>query len=348
MHPTDLARRLGATTLFSHLPRAQLASLVERSPRRRVPAGTWIGDSPGGLKSHLVLLAGELEAQRTWTADDASQTTSTWRVGVAPDGPGFSLLGGAAGQIRVQALSDAELMTIDGDELDAMLDGSHLEQSPALARHLKVFHKLPLENALQAFDRMTERAVRSGQTIITQGEPADAYYIIVAGEAEVWVTDPLSDETRCVTVLGATDAFGEEALLVEGNRTATVKMISPGRLLVLDRSDFELLLKPAMVEVVDAEQAHGLLRRGAARLLDCRYAMEYDECRIPGAQLVPLDKLRREGVFAIDPEPSYIVYCRSGRRSTAAAFLLRERGIRAMSLSGGILGWPYEVEGSNN
>jgi rhodanese-related sulfurtransferase len=74
--------------------------------------------------------------------------------------------------------------------------------------------------------------------------------------------------------------------------------------------------------------------------------MEYAESRIPGAQLVPLDTLRRRGVFTIDPEPNYIVYCRSGRRSKAAVFLLSERGIRALSLTGGIRDWPYDVDGT--
>ena len=87
-----------------------------------------------------------------------------------------------------------------------------------------------------------------------------------------------------------------------------------------------------------------MLKRGAAKLLDCRYQMEYEESRIPGAQLVTLDNLRREGVFSIDPDLTYIVYCRSGRRSNAAAFLLRERGIRALSLTRGIKDWPYEVD----
>ena len=71
--------------------------------------------------------------------------------------------------------------------------------------------------------------------------------------------------------------------------------------------------------------------------------MEFEESRIPGAQLLPVDRLRREGVFTVHPQASYIVYCRSGRRSKAAVFLLRERGIHALSLRGGIRDWPYEV-----
>lgn len=344
MNLTDLAKRLGATTMFSRLPREQLVALIAQSPRRQAHAGEWLTDSVNGLKNHLVLLSGKLEARRTWIEVDGSENTHAWIVGVNADGPGFSLLSAASSHIRVQALADSVYLSIDGEELDDLLGWSDLGGNMTLARHQKVFHKVPLENVQQAFERMVERPVASGETIVTQGEPGDSYYIILSGEAEVWVTDPLTDESARATVLSDADAFGEEALLLEGNRTATVKMISPGRLLVLNKTDFDELLKPRMVEVIGAEQANDMLQRGAAKLLDCRYDMEYEESRIPGAQLVPLDKLRSEGVFSIDPEPTYIVYCRSGRRSSAAAFLLRERGIRALSLTGGIKEWPYEVD----
>jgi rhodanese-related sulfurtransferase len=344
MDPVELARRLGATTMFSSLPQGQLLALLERSPRRQANAGQWLTEEARGLCDHLVLLAGELEVQRTWTGRDGRVQVGAWRIAVNADGPGFSLLSAAGSGMRVRARADSEVLAIDSDALDEMLGWSHLGDIHLPLKYLKVFHKVPLENVQAAFERMTERAVESGETIVTQGEPGDAYFVILSGEAEVWVTDPFTDETARVTVLGEGDGFGEEALLLEGARTATVKMISPGRLLVLGKPDFDQLLKPAMVAEVDAAAARELLERSAAKLIDCRYPAEYEEGHIPGAQLVPLDRLRREGVFTVDPQPRYIVYCRSGRRSRAAVFLLRERGVQAVSLAGGIRDWPYEVE----
>ena len=346
MDLSDLARRLGATTLFSRLPRAQLLALLAQSLRRQVSAGSLLPDTAHGLKNHLVLLSGELEAQRTWTEADGSQNTFAWRVGVRAGGPGFALLSAAGSQVRVQAIADSDYLAIDGDALDELLGWSELDGNATLARKLKVFHKVPLENVQQAFARMEERPVVAGETIVTQDEPGDSYFIILSGEAEVWATDPMTDETAMVAVLSDSDAFGEEALLLGGSRSATVKMNTPGRLLVLSKSDFDELLKPNMVEEVSAEQAHALLSEGSVKLIDCRYDMEFEESRIPGAQWVPLGTIRQQGVFTIDPETTYIVYCRSGRRSNAAAFLLRERGIRALSLSGGIKAWPYEVDNS--
>lgn len=347
MKPAQLAQRLGATTLFSPLPYEQLLTLVERCPRQQATAGAVVVDPAQGLKHYLVLLAGELEAQRRWTGDDGSVQTYAWRVTVEPDGPGFALLSAASSHIGVTAVCDAAWVAIDSDELDRLLGWHEFGGHALLARHLKVFHAVPLENVQQAFERMVERPVAAGQTIVTQGEPGDSYYIILAGEAAVELVDPITDETRRRPPLGAGDAFGEEALLLEGNRTATVTMRTPGRLLVLGKNDFDALLKPSMVEVVDAGQASVLLATGGAQLLDCRYEMEYEESRIPGARFVPLQSLRQQGVFTLDPALHYIVYCRSGRRSSAAAFLLRERGIRACSMAGGIRDWPYEIDNSS-
>ena len=178
-----------------------------------------------------------------------------------------------------------------------------------------------------------------------RASPGDAYYVILSGEAEVWVTDPFTDETTRATVLGAGDGFGEEALLLEGNRTATVTMISPGRLLVLGKPDFDQLLKPGMVAEVDAAAARDLLERGAAKLIDCRYDMEYEEGRIPGAQLVPLDRLRREGVFdgrsgTHATSSTAAAAAAAGPRSSCCA----SAACRPLSLTGGIKDWPYEVD----
>jgi len=86
-----------------------------------------------------------------------------------------------------------------------------------------------------------------------------------------------------------------------------------------------------------------MVSSGKARWLDCRYDMEYEESRIPGALFAPLDKIRLN-VQNLNPDETYVVYCHSGRRSKAAVFLLRERHINAVSLAGGIKGWPYEVD----
>lgn len=344
MERTELAQRLRATTMFSPLAPAKLQALLERSPLAHAAAGEWLADPPGGLRDHLVLLAGEVETERRWTGPDGELGRLARRVAVAEGGPGFALISAAGSQVRVRALADTDYLTIDSYALEDLLGWTHLGAFVLPESHLKIFHRLPLESVALATRCLVERPVASGETIVTQGEPGDSYFIILSGEAEVWQADPNGGDATLLNHLDDGDGFGEEALLSDGPRTATVRMTTPGTLLVLSRADFDALLKPPMVEQVSAARAQQMVQDGSAKLLDCRYPAEYAEYRIPGARLVPLDRLRHEAVFAIEPDATYVVYCRSGRRSRAAAFLLRERGIRALSLDGGIGAWPYEMD----
>jgi rhodanese-related sulfurtransferase len=119
-------------------------------------------------------------------------------------------------------------------------------------------------------------------------------------------------------------------------------MITPGRLQVLGRDAFEEHVQTDLVKEINAEDAYRELQAKKSVLLDCRYDMEYEDSRIESAILIPLHELR-ERIHELDPKKNYLVYCRSGRRSKAAAYLLQERNINASSITGGIKEWPYEI-----
>jgi CRP-like cAMP-binding protein len=69
-----------------------------------------------------------------------------------------------------------------------------------------------------------------------QGKPGQEAYIIVSGEAEVTVG------TERVATLGAGDLVGEMALIDNGPRSATVRAMTPMKLLALDAAKFRTLL----------------------------------------------------------------------------------------------------------
>jgi sulfur-carrier protein adenylyltransferase/sulfurtransferase len=82
--------------------------------------------------------------------------------------------------------------------------------------------------------------------------------------------------------------------------------------------------------------------KGEYILLDVRQPEEYEAGHIPGATLISLGELEdREG--ELDRDKKIIAYCRSGRRSMAAAIALCGLGFKGVHhLDGGILSWAYE------
>lgn len=69
------------------------------------------------------------------------------------------------------------------------------------------------------------RAMAAGTVIVTEGEPADALYVIASGEVEVVSSGELGIE-RPVRRLGAGNYFGEIGLLTHGERTASVRAVT--------------------------------------------------------------------------------------------------------------------------
>jgi ABC-type bacteriocin/lantibiotic exporter with double-glycine peptidase domain/CRP-like cAMP-binding protein len=80
-----------------------------------------------------------------------------------------------------------------------------------------------------------------GEAVVRQGDPPDAYYVIVAGSARV-VTENEDGQEVSLNVLGPGDAFGEAALLEGTPRTATVRASHPLTVLRLDRGVFQALI----------------------------------------------------------------------------------------------------------
>lgn len=230
-------------------------------------------------------------------------------------------------------------------ELAAYVRESHGEElANRLIRvtHSVAFRRLPLEHVESALKRMTPRSAKAGDTIVKQGERGDAFYLLLSGRAEVWRTGIYDEETKVVATLGPGDTFGDEALVMEGNRNATVKMIEPGKLLVLDGRYFrELISRPLLREVMP-EEARKMVDDGWVAV-DVRYAEEFEDGHIAGSVHLPLPELRARADAVLDREHKHVVVCLSGKRSKVGAYLLKQRGFDAVAMKGGITCWPGET-----
>lgn len=93
----------------------------------------------------------------------------------------------------------------------------------------------------------------------------------------------------------------------------------------------------ALPRTVRVDRAMTLLDDGAV-LIDVREPAEWRTGHAPRARHVPLDRLDRE-VRRLRTEVPVVVMCASGMRSRTAAARLRAAGLRATSLSGGLMAW---------
>ena len=113
-------------------------------------------------------------------------------------------------------------------------------------------------------------------------------------------------------------------------------MKADGSLLRLAKQDFTALLREPLLHSVTLGQARQKVA-GGAEWIDVRYMSEYQYDKLPGALNIPLSEVRN-AFGALDMDKEYVVYCQSGRRSSAAAFLLAQRGYRVYVLEGGLWG----------
>ena len=81
-----------------------------------------------------------------------------------------------------------------------------------------------------------------------------------------------------------------------------------------------------------------MLRSGAT-LLDVRDNAEWNAGHAPGAVHVPVRSVADQAPKRIPQGRPVIVTCRTGARSRGATRLLREKGIDAYNLAGGMSAW---------
>jgi rhodanese-related sulfurtransferase len=134
--------------------------------------------------------------------------------------------------------------------------------------------------------------------------------------------------------LNVGDTFGEEALISDAKRNATVTMLSDGAVMRLGKDDFKRLLNEPMLDWVTFDEAEKIVA-GGGKWLDVRLPSEFENNHQPDAINIPLYFIRLK-INTLDADTKYVLCCDTGRRSSAGAYILSERGFNAYVLKGGI------------
>ncbi len=241
----------------------------------------------------------------------------------------------AATIARVDSALLDRLLTMEqtcGYEVEEM-DAGQGEWVFRMMRH-PALGKVLAGNLAALFERLVPLEAKAGQVLVRQGDPGDYYYIIQSGRVSVTQKSERDGKVAMVADLGEGDAFGEEALVSNTPRNATVIALASTTLMRLAKQDFDALLQEPLVKSVALSEAQTMAGAGAG-LIDVRTEDEFKRGAIKGALNIPLYSLRRR-VKTLDPKRRYVICCDTGRRSSAAAFVLSQRGYDVCVLEGGL------------
>lgn len=342
--PQDLAL-LRRFTPLDGMKRESLVALASRTSRLQAPKGRLLFSEGEEHRRTYYLLSGTVEL--------LAEGEVVTRVGSGTPGSKHPLAHVLPRPYSAVVISDRiEYLLIDSEFLDVVITWDQTGSYKVTELHgveedvrdaddwmtallqTRAFHKVPPANIQAVFLRLQRVDYRAGDVVIKQGEEGDYFYVVVKGLCAVTRETPLNREGIRLAELSMGDTFGEEALISEVPRNATVSMLTDGCLMRLAREDFRQLLHEPLLDWVDYPQACEVAASGG-QWIDVRLPSEFEQYRAQGAINIPLHSLRLK-MKSLDRSRRYVVCCDTGRRSSACGYLLSERGFDASVLRGGL------------
>jgi CRP-like cAMP-binding protein len=339
--PVDISI-LTAFSPLDGLKAENLHALARKTQIRELDAGRALFKEGDTEKRTFYLVSGIIELRN----DERLMTTI--RAGTPEARP--PLAPGLPRKFTARAQTDVSYIVIDSDLLDVLITWDQTGQYEVTELNgdkaamtgdwmtallqTKAFHRIPPANIQAIFMRMQRINYRARDVVIKQGTEGDYFYVVVSGKCVVTRETPLNKEGIKLAELGSGDSFGEEALIAEAKRNATVTMVTDGTLMRLGKQDFQTLLNEPLLQWVSYDQAKQIVA-GGGKWLDVRLPSEFQNLRIDDALNIPLYFIRLK-LNALAKDIPYVVCCDTGRRSSAAAYILSERGFEAYVLKGGL------------
>ncbi len=327
---------------LSKLGNDKLTELANKSSVEVFPAGRTIFRQGEKDKRCYYLVSGQIELQTTASAKTESLKAKTPEVK-------YPVCQQTPRPQTAKAKVNSELLVIDADLLEMLLESDdglsgnyevteigNDDENGWMLKFLqsRAFLQIPTENIQKILMSMEEVPAKNGDTIVTQGENNDYYYIVKHGKCSVSRRPSPNAADVQIAILAAGDGFGEEALITDGHRNATVRMVTDGTLMRLTKEDFMSLLVTPLLDYIHMDELKSRVAAGDL-LVDVRPHKEFMENHLDGAINTPLSMIRLK-LNNFNANRNTIVYCNDASKSTAAAFLLIQNGISCSILENGI------------
>lgn len=322
---------------FDYLSDDQLGRIVSKVSTQAYPKGEQILARGKPSVDSVYLLKGivELEAADGSTAaiSHASQRAKKALNITQPN------------RISVTAKTDVTMMLVNRDFMDLVMvwresarselptsaDSIVVNEEPedwmGILLSSPLFARIPSNNIQTLFQRFESMPVKVGQEIIAVDEEGDLFYVIKHGQAEV-----VDRNGVCQAELTIGDYFGEEALVGDTTRNASVTMRCNGELMCLTKDTFNELLHQPLVDFVSIEEYFKLLQNPSQfSLIDVRLKDEFDLDKLTDTVNIPLASIRNS-LDSMDRALLYLVSDSGGRRSEIAVQLMCQAGLNVKML----------------
>lgn len=283
---------------FQAMSPAELSTVARHAQTLNLPARRWLLRQGRRLKGSYYLVQGRV---RLFSPErDISHQSAAARRPIYP------------GCEAICTRSPARLLHVDTAAIAFLLATAQAGAGEPPEPWQRRFLRSPLLQRLDAgvwqqlVSALEERRFDAGEFLVREGRPAHDFFVLKEGRAGV----RRRDETLAELIPG--DFFGEDALIMDARRNATVVALERGAVLRLPKDRFAALLVDNLVRFVHSA--------GEGVRIDL------------GADW-PLARLR-EALGELDPKRRYHVVGGALRERALAAFILTQKGLDA---------WPVEA-----
>jgi CRP-like cAMP-binding protein/cytochrome P450 len=237
------------TEILPGLSSHELNQIVSKVNRATYAPGALIIREGETAEEFFIVLDGEVEVMT------GLQLPQEKQIVVARLGPGdyfgeIGLLRGIKRTASVRAVTVVTVLVLDretfitivseGDLVSAQI-ADIVRRRVMATRLAETLPRLSPQQVARYLPNFKLTSYKPGEVIVRQGDPADMFYIITMGSAEVVNHRPGGEDL----VLGQLDTgewFGEMGLILGRPRTATVRATSDVEVMGLDRKNFQELM----------------------------------------------------------------------------------------------------------
>ena len=249
---------------------------------------------------------------------------------------------------KIKAAEDCKILCVDPQQLDALLLKEHdyaihyLDEGGVSVdddtlidddfqedwENVFICSSLAanLSNSMipQLMSQLENIAVSTGDVIVKANTPGDYFYLIKQGTATVQTAanGPFKGE-RFRLIAG--NYFGDEALVADTTRNATVTMATDGLLGRLNIGAFNELIKQRLIEPMSSEHRS---KSSEMKIIDVRFAAEFKQNHVQGTENIPISFLRQK-LDQLSLSSLYVLTPENDRRAELATYIMRQAGFQA-------------------